>query len=181
MNCIGYAVSMFKFILSFICLFTVASLAAETVYKKTNPDGTVEFTDTPSIDSEKIKIREPSTYTPIKLPFLTVPLKKQNSSYSHSIIINQPVNDVMLVNPSEVQVSISLLPFLLSGKGHKIRYSLAGDSIVSKNLSVTFKNVPRGTHVLSVSIVDASGEVVGSSASRTFHVKRFFKKRAGAR
>lgn len=149
---------------------------AETVYKKTNPDGEVEFTDKPSTGSEKIKIRKPSTYSPASLPSLNLPTKKLSPDFNYSLTINQPANDSTIVNQTEVQVSISVQPALLSGQGHQIRYSLAGESIVSRNSSETFKNVSRGTHNLTVSVVDADGEVISPVASTTFHVKRFHKK-----
>ena len=166
---------MSKLIFTLICLFTFVSLAqaAETVYKKTKPDGAVEFTDKPSTGSEKIKIRKPSTYSPAPLPSLNLPTNKQSLGNDYSITIAQPVNDSTIVNQTEVQVSISVQPALLSGQGHQIRYSLAGESIVSRNSSETFKDVSRGTHNLTVSIIDANAEVVSPVASTTFHVKRF--------
>jgi len=169
---------MSKFILTLICVFISVSITAETVYKKTNPDGSVEFTDQPSTDSEEVKIRKPSTYNPPRLPALTLPTKKLSPSFNYEIIINQPVNDATIVGKMDVSVSISIQPALKSDYGHQIRYQLAGQSIVSRNTSETFKNVNRGTHNLTVSIVDTNGEVVSPVASSTFHMKRFFKKPA---
>jgi len=167
---------MSKFILTLICILISVSITAETVYKKTNPDGSVEFTDTPSTESEEVKIRKPTTYSPTQLPAVNLPTKKLSPSYDYSITINQPENDTTIVNQADVQVSISVQPALLSGQGHQIRYSLAGESIVSRNASETFKNVSRGTHNLTVSVIDANAEVVSPVASTTFHMKRFFKK-----
>lgn len=168
---------MSKLIFTLICLFTLVSLAqaAETVYKKTKPDGAVEFTDKPSTDSEKIKIRKPSTYSPAPLPSLNLPTKKQSPGNDYSITITQPANDSTIINQPSVQVSISVQPALLSGQGHQIRYTLAGESIVSRNSSETFINVPRGTHNLTVSVIDENAEVVSPVATTTFHVKRFHK------
>lgn len=165
-----------KLILTLICILVSVSITAETVYKKTNPDGSVEFTDTPSTESEEVKIRKPTTYSPTSLPALNLPTKKLSPSFNYSLTINQPANDETIVNQADVQVSISVQPALLSGQGHQIRYSLAGESIVSRNSSETFKNVSRGTHNLTVSVIDANAEVVSPVASTTFHMKRFFKK-----
>lgn len=167
---------MSKLILTLICIFISVSITAETVYKKTNPDGSVEFTDTPSSGSEKIKVRKPSTYSPTPLAPLNSPTKKPSQDFNYSLTINQPANDETIVNQADVQVSISVQPALLSGQGHQIRYSLDGESIVSRSSSETFMNVSRGTHNLTASVVDAEGEVVSPAASTTFHMKRFFKK-----
>lgn len=167
---------MSKFLLTLICIFISVSVTAETVYKKTNPDGSVEFTDQKSTDSEEVKIRKPTTYTPTRLPSLNLPTKKLSPTFNYEITINQPTNDATIVGKMDVSVSVSVQPALLSGQGHQIRYELAGQSIVSRNMSETFKNVDRGTHNLTVSIVDRNAEVVSPVVSSTFHMKRFFKK-----
>lgn len=166
---------MSKFILTLICVFISVSVTAETVYKKTNPDGSVEFTDQPSTDSEEVKIRKPTTYQAPRLPALTLPTKKLSPTFNYQLSINQPVNDSVIVGKMDVLVSVSVQP-PISSIGHQIRYQLAGQSIVSRNMSETFKNVDRGTHNLTVSIVDRNGEVVSPVVSSTFHMKRFFKK-----
>jgi len=136
---------MSKLLLTLICIFISVSITAETVYKKTNPDGSVEFTDQKSIDSEEVKIRKPTTYTPTRLPSLSLPSKKLSPSFNYEITINQPVNGATIVGKMDVSVSISIHPELKGGYGHQIRYQLAGQSIVSRNTSETFKNVDRGT------------------------------------
>jgi len=167
---------MSKLILTLICVFISVSVTAETVYKKTNPDGSVEFTDQPSTDSEEVKIRKPTTYQAPRLPALNLPTKKLSPTFNYQLTINQPVNDSVIVGKMDVSVSVAVQPALLSGRGHQLRYQLAGQSIISRNMSEIFKNVDRGTHNLTGSIVDRNGEVVSPVVSSTFHMKRFFKK-----
>lgn len=169
---------MIKFItLLFVALLSV-SVVAETVYKKTKPDGSVEFTDQASQDSEEVKVRKPTSFSPPKLPRLSLPSKKLSPSFNYELIIVKPVNDSTLLNEMEIPVSITLQPALKTGYGHKIYYQLAGQSITSDKTSVVFKNVDRGTHTISVSIVNNDGEIVSPIASSVIHVKRFFKKPA---
>ena len=54
---------MYRVIIVIIALLLAFSVGAETVYKKVNPDGSVEFTDRDSKDSEEIKVHEPATYS----------------------------------------------------------------------------------------------------------------------
>jgi len=157
-----------------VVLFTV-SISAETVYKKTNPDGSVVFTDQPSTDTEEVQIRKPTTYTPTRLPSLSLPTKKLQPNYNYSLTINKPANDSTIVGVSDVIVSVSVQPSI-SRTGHQLRYQLAGKSIISRNATETFTNVDRGTHNLTVSVVNKNGEVVSPVVSTTFHMKRFFKK-----
>ena len=173
---VGYALTMNKFLLTLFCLLFSVSLVAETVYKKTNPDGSVEFTDTGSKDSEEIKIREPTTFAPPQLPSLGLPVKKLKPSFNYDLTVTKPAEDEVVVNSVNVTVSVSLQPPLLSG--HQVRYELAGESKVSSAASATFVNVPRGTHSIIVSVIDKNGEVVSPIVSRNFHMKRFFKKPA---
>ena len=167
---------MNKFILSLVCLCLSVSVTAETVYKKTNPDGSVVFTDQPSSDSEEIKVRKPTTFSAPRLPAVTLPTKKLKPSFNYELSISKPVNDSTVLNTSDVVVSVSVQPALKSAYGHKIRYKLGIQSLTSDKMSVTFKNVDRGTHSIYVSIVDQKGEVVSPVASVQFHMKRFFKK-----
>jgi hypothetical protein len=167
---------MNKFLLTLFCLLITVSVQAETVYKKVNPDGSVEFTDTGSEDSEEIKIRKPTTYKPTVLPKLDLPVKKLKPSVNYELTVTKPKEDSVVVNQQNVTVSISLQPALLSG--HQVRYELAGESKLSEGSSVTFMNVPRGTHSIIVSVIDQNGEVVSPIVSRNFHMKRFFKKPA---
>lgn len=168
---------MSKFILTLICIFISVSITAETVYKKTNPDGSVTFTDQQSTDSEEVEIRKPTSFAPLRLPALNLPTKKLKPNYNYVVVINSPANDTTILNKQDVEVSVSVSPDI-GRYGHQIRYQLAGQSIVSQSSSETFKNVSRGTYNLTVSVVDANGNVVSPVASRTFHMKRFFKRPA---
>ena len=75
---------MNKFLLTLFCLIVAFSIHAETVYKKVNPDGSVEFTDTGSKDSEEIKIRKPKSALPLAPGWRK---KKRNKSRSR---VNEP-------------------------------------------------------------------------------------------
>ncbi|MDH5600400.1 MAG: DUF4124 domain-containing protein [Gammaproteobacteria bacterium] len=169
-----YAFTMTKFLTIFICLLFSVSIMAETVYKKTNPDGSVEFTDTGSKDSEEIKIRKPTTYTPPRLPKLNLPVKKIKPSFNYNLTVIKPAEDSVIVNQSNVTVAISLQPPLISG--HQVQYELAGESKLSTASSVIFMNVPRGSHSIIITVIDNKGVVVSPIVSRNFHMKRFFKK-----
>lgn len=153
-----------------------ASIVAETVYKKTNPDGSVTFTDQPSTDSKEVKIRKSTTYKPIGLPHLNLPSKKLSPSFNYELAITQPTNDATITGQHNVTVSISVKPTLKIEFGHQIRYQISNQTITSRSTSETFKNVSRGTHSVNVSIVDQNGSVVSPTASSLFHMKRFFKK-----
>lgn len=165
-------------LLLLFCFFISVSVVAETVYKKTNPDGSITFTDTPSTDSEEIKVRKPTTYKPLNLPAPRLPTKKLSPSFDYTVTINNPSADAVITDNIDVVVSVSVEPALKTGYGHQIVYQMGGNSKKSQALTATFKNVSRGSHNLSVSIIDRTGEIVSRVASTSFHMKRFFKKPA---
>lgn len=149
-------------------------ISAETVFKKVNPDGSVEFTDRETKNSKEIKVRKPVTYKPLNLPPLSQPKIKKKAAAGYSISITQPTTDSTIIGKADVQVVVRIIPAL--SPGYKLRYQLGSEVIESEQTSTLFRNVNRGTHNLSVSVIDSKGEIIGSSASTTFHMKRFFKK-----
>ena len=161
---------MNKYILVLICLLLSVSAIAETVYKKTNPDGSVEFSDIDSKDSEEIKIRKPIIIPAPRLPAVS----SHQKAINYEVTIIEPVNDSTIIGNNKIKVVVSVSPAL--PKSHKFRYQLGKQSVDSRNHSVSLDNVIRGTHTLSVSVINSKGEVVGSGTASVFHMKRFFKK-----
>jgi len=170
---VSYALRMNKFIFSLICLFLSVSIAAETVYKTTNPDGSVEFSDEKKKDSEEVKIRKTTTFSAPRLPALKAPAKKTKLIH-YEVIIIEPVNDTTIIGNNEIEVSVSVSPALPTS--HKFRYQLGKQTLDSRSTTVSLDNVIRGTHTLRVSVINFKGEVVSAGASSTFHMKRHFKK-----
>lgn len=167
---------MYNILSIILCLSFATSLAAETVYKTTNADGSVTFTDRESIDSEKVEVNKAQTYQaprPASLPLAT---KKLSPSVDYVLNIVQPGEGANFINTETVSVSVVLVPNLKTGYGHQLRYELAEQTIVTQNSSYTFNNVYRGEHTLKVTVVDKEGDPISSVATKSFFVKRFFKK-----
>ena len=164
---------MKKLIFLVVCLFISVSITAETVYKKTNPDGSVVFTDQPSTDTEEVKIRKPTTFSPLSLPSLRSPDKKVKP-INYVVTIIEPSNDSTIIGTTSINVSVTVNPEL--PHSHQFRYQLGKQTLDSHSTAVSLDNVIRGTHVLNVSVINNKGEVVSSGSSVTFHQKRFFKK-----
>ena len=170
---------MNKLIIFTGCLFLSFSVFAETVYKTTNPDGSVSFTDRETKNSEKINVQKTQTVPAQRFSnTLNLPTKKLSPQTEYAITIKQPLNDSTILDSSDVSVTISVEPVISAASGNKIRYQLGGQTIENQSMAVVFKNVERGSHNLVVSIINANGEQIGSPVSQTFHMKRFFKKPA---
>ena len=164
---------MKKLIFLVVCLFISVSITAETVYKKTNPDGSVVFTDQPSTDTEEVKIRKPTTFSPLSLPSLRSPNKKAKP-INYVVTIIEPSNDSTIIGNTRINVSVAVTPDLV--QRHQFRYQLGKQTLDTYRAAVSLDSVNRGTHVLNVSIINHDGEVVSSGSSVIIHQKRFFKK-----
>ena len=167
---------MQKLIFSFICIFILASVNAETIYKKVNPDGSVSFSDKNIKGSKSVNVRETITYTTPKLPTLE-PIKIKPKPIEYEITIFEPEKDKLFINKPDVKVSISVKPTLNKKLKHQFKYQVGERTILSSERSVVFKDLYRGTHELLVSIVDKKNETVNEVVTRIFHVKRFFKRK----
>lgn len=167
---------MYKILCIIVCLSFATASAAETVYKTTNPDGSVTFTDRESVDSEKVKVNKAQTYQAPRSPSLPLVTKKLSPSVNYVLNIVQPSKGANIINTDIVPVSVVLVPGLKTGLGHQLRYELAEQTILTQHSSHTFNKVYRGEHTLKVTVVDKQGDAVSSVATSTFFVKRFFKK-----
>jgi hypothetical protein len=176
---VGYSSSMrTSFVFTIFCLFFAMQVtdAQAEVYKRVNPDGSVEFSDVPDKSGEKPVTLEPSTtYKPPKLqPAPKQPARKTFTGYE-SVKINQPENDVTIRdNTGNISVMVSSKPalqpghsFILLMDGNKVGEGRAG------NYNLT--NLPRGSHTLTVQIQDGEGNTLIQSGAVTFFLKRFSK------
>lgn len=159
-----------------LCFALIAPAIAETVYKTTNPDGSVTFTDRESVDSEKVNVNKTQTYPAPRVPSLPLTTKKLTPSVNYNLSIVKPGQGTNFINTDTVSVSVVLVPNLNKAYGHQLRYELAEQTIVTQNTSYTFSKVYRGEHELKVTVVDKHGDPVTPVVKTIFFVKRFTKK-----
>ncbi|MGB1270695.1 MAG: DUF4124 domain-containing protein [Endozoicomonas sp.] len=154
------------------------------IYKTVDENGNVVFSDTrPSHQSsEEVKLRPttPMQVMPVEPPSARPPEEKREPSaevYSRLEII-EPVNDQTVRTSGNFAVKVATTPKLQPG--HKLRLLMDGNAVepARRSLDFTLLNVDRGTHVLTVEVVDQQKNVVRSSTS-TVHVQRAIYKAPG--
>lgn len=147
------------------------------IYKTVDENGNVVFSDTrsPHQPGEEVKLRPitPMQVMPVEPPLARSPEDKQEPStggYSRLEIVD-PVNDETVRNSGNFAVKVAMTPKLQPG--HKLRLLMDGDAVepARRSLNFTLLNVDRGTHVLTVEVVDQQENVIQSSVS-TVHVQR---------
>ena len=169
-----------RFVL-FILLFSFSAYVAQaeekTIYKKYNKDGVVEFSDLPDKKSKAVRVPPMNTYKqkPFPKKFQEKVEEKTTVTRYDLINITAPVNDTQVrENSGNVSVSIKLTPTL--NPAHSVKLVLDGNeeaAVTGNSLTLTLKNVSRGTHKLQAFIIDKDGNVLIQSNSIVFHLKRY--------
>ena len=163
-----------KLVFILFLFFYLPSLFGE-VYKTVDEDGNIIFTDRPVTNSEKIKLKELKTTETVK------PSSSSSGSSSRGentedfsykkLLVSSPTDGSSIrSNTGNVSISVVSEPSLRSG--HRVLITMDGKELskgTGKSTSLT--NVDRGTHTISVSIIDSSSNSI-ISASSTFSVLR---------
>lgn len=160
-------------------LFSLLSLLALPVsagiYTYIDADGNRVFTDRPgsraveSVDSRTIN-RMPAQ--PTAPPAISGKPPREARFTYRLLEIVQPAHDATLRNNAgDLSVSVTSEPVLQPG--HLYRLLLDGRPMATTSEpGFALRNVDRGSHQLSVEIVDSQGQTLQSSPPRTFHLLR---------
>lgn len=165
-----YAGIMRKLILS-LCLIFCYSLQAAEVYKSVDQYGNTVFSDVPSDNAEKIDVQELPTIPALKeQPFRATP-PKPVERYS-SVAISSPSNDeTYFKSEGDVVVSVSTQPHLFPSDTI-VLYLNSNEFLSGQALTFRIPELDRGTYQLRAAIKDASGKILKSSETVTFHLRQ---------
>lgn len=162
--------------LSFLLFIVLLpGLASAAVYKWTDADGMVHFTDTPREGAEEVYVAPAQTYTPAPLPPITPRPETPPPPVAYTRFeLTSPAQEATLRdNTGDITVNFVMEPALKVGRGHKLVVLLDGQAQPPvKANTVVVKNVPRGTHSLQGQILDSRGEVLMASQSITVYLFR---------
>lgn len=156
-------------------LVTSTSFSATQVYKKVLPDGSTSFSDEEQENAELIMVEPVPTVPAFKVPPNSNASSNDDNNDNQSLNYNKleilsPSNNAAFHTSSgTVEINIESTPELHSG--HRFKIFLGNNLLAEqRGTQVVANNVPRGTHQLSVNIVDRSGSVIKSTNSRfTIH------------
>jgi len=157
------------------------SLQAD-IYRSIDRDGNVTFTDEPNNKAELIELEELPTYEAAPIPVLPVeampePVEEENElkKPKYKISITSPEqNQSIWTGGGVLTASVSVQPELNVNRADKVQFKLDGKKVgePQTGLSYTFENIERGSHILTVSVVDNKGKVIKTSKSVLFHMHR---------
>ena len=174
-----------------ICL-AASSFAGTKIYRTVDENGTVTFTDKPpageQVEAAPLDVKPANVYAPASrsrdaagrdLWIVDGAEGSENSddageqvfTYQSLEITSPSADEAVRSNNGNLSVTVAIRPHL--DGAHRLQLSLDGaTAATSSGTSFALKNVSRGTHVASVSVVDDNGAVLITSGSVEFHVLR---------
>ena len=196
MDLIGRA--LMPLLLLVIASLTVEATAAgtlieKTVYRVTDEQGNITFTDQPEANSGVIERQIVSVINLMRAP---VSPKPEDNGAAHSPVTNsgsaasassiQPYTQAIIVSPREgstlrntagaMTIELSLIPQLQTG--HQVQLWVDGQRYGSaiKATTLHVANIERGPHQLICHVLNADGRPVAITAAVSVHVKRPFNR-----
>jgi hypothetical protein len=161
-------------------LFSLSPIVAQAeIYKHINKDGTVEYTDTPSIDAKPVILPKLTIWhldKPLPTPTTTTPNTTSHkpshkmADYQSLVFVSPQDNSAFYATNGELAVSVKTSPSLQNGD--RIEFLVDGQSVLTTSSTHgTLKNLDRGTHQFSAKIIDKSGKALfsGNTITVTIH------------
>ena len=159
----------------FVVAFASGSSFADSAVYRANEGGEIIYSDQAYKNSEKLKLPAVNTHEAPKVQIPTSgpsdPTAPEALRYQVQIVT--PENAATVISAvGEVTMDFNTQPSLLTHAGHRLRWSLGKLSGETSGLNVRVVSVDRGTHTLSVSVVDAEGLALSDTSHHVFHLLR---------
>lgn len=159
----------------FLACSALVSNAYAEVYKKVNPDGSVEFTDIPEKKGAKpIELKPHSTYTPPPPPRNTAAATSKKTAATNyiSLSIVSPTDDETIRDGAgNITIKLKSEPGLQSGHIYVLQMdgNKAGEGTSG---SFNLKHIDRGDHTFIGQVADENKIVILESQPVTVHLFR---------
>jgi hypothetical protein len=151
--------------------------AAQSVYKVTDEDGNVTFTDTPSLSSEAT-VEEHSLHAPnsaqpvVSSPETSESVESASPPQFETKIVSPADNTTIPMGPGNFAVQVSLRPRLEAGENLQLLLDGKPMGAPQRIPNWQLSNVYRGEHRLQVLRIDDAGAELDASDVSTVFVMR---------
>lgn len=157
-----------------LVLLAPAGLSAAEVYRSVDENGNPVFTDQPSDDAEKIELQEITTIPALQdYPPPSGGVNDQGAGevYRELSLTSPQPEQTYFRGEGPLPVTIRLEPRLRSGD--TVAVFMDGEEILKgRATTYTLPELDRGTHELSVAVMDAHGNILKTSESVTFYMRQ---------
>lgn len=148
------------------------------IYRYTNAQGEVVYTSQPpaGVAANPVELSTPNR---LEAPSRPSEQNQPPSSSSKTAATSYQISwmglssgQTIRANNGDLQIGVHLEPALQSG--HFLRFSLDGQAVTGPQTTpeVSLTELDRGTHSLTVEVLEANGRVVQSSPALSFTVQR---------
>ena len=147
------------------------------LYKTIAPNGTVEFSDSPKVDSKPVtfgKQQLNSTHLlgpkPLGQQYQPSLVSQNNNNIIHTLELLSPGNEATIRdNNGSVLIQV-ILPPALAQKTDLVFTVIVDDKLTfTENKSMfNIENIPRGSHTIFVQAYDKNGKLIAKSLPITF-------------
>jgi hypothetical protein len=169
---------MRRFLVLAMLLASLNSLA-DSIYRTTDADGNVVFTDAPNATSrpaEPVDIQRTNTIAPVQitpLPDVNSTGEEQVVAPAYSVTITSPANETSFpMGPGNFSVSVSVSPALKKYEGLQLFLNGVPWGTPQRDTMWDLINVFRGQQDLTVAVVNNAGETLAMSAPVRVFVHR---------
>ena len=161
-----------------VFLSLLTCVANAQVYKWTDSQGVVHFSDTPHFGAEtldNIQTQNYSTPPPVQstLPVINKELNANTQKLYTKLAIIQPEDQATIRNnQGYALVTVEVQPKLFSGNKLQVVFDGKPQGAPQETLIFQLNGIYRGSHNVAVQIVDAAGEVIKTSPKVVFFMQR---------
>lgn len=167
---------MSRLVLLIISFFILQSSFAATVYKYVDENGNTVFTDEPRKGAEVLDVQPVPTIPALQVPPPEPQAAPKSTFKYNKIVIVSPEHQHNFINETDpIVVQVALSPSLRSEDKLQLMLNGAPKGNPISSTSFRLEQLPRGEYNTSVQVLDKNGEVLGTSASVEFYVKRHSK------
>jgi hypothetical protein len=175
---------MYHTLLFLLCLLLPLAGNAQQIYKSTDADGNVVFSDTPpngDAEVETVELKRLNT-APAPVPLPTARNQQNNdgadedeaeADSGYRVTISSPTDETTIaMGPGNFEVKASVDP--TPGRGHHLQLRMDGEVQGEPQDASQWRltNVFRGAHDLRVEVVDSEGTLLAHSEPVRVYVLR---------
>ncbi len=173
----GSIMKLINSLILVLAVFLIASLSHAEIYKSTDEQGRVIYTDNPALGKKVDQVDLPPINTQPATRLSNKSPNQKSKKVVYKVSISQPKQGTQIPTGQEaLDLQVGVLPPPKSS--YSLQAYLNGSPIgpSSKRQRWQLKALYRGEHQLTVNLIDDSGNVLASSDPVTIYVQRASKK-----
>jgi hypothetical protein len=158
-----------------ICLLITMPVLAASVWKWRDANGVVHYSDQPVPGAEQVTVQNSSLFTSTPVATGAASSSSRNAVVNYkNVEIWKPSNEMTVANTGgQVSVGVRVEPAL--AVGHRVALYMDGrlvNGFPPQGMEYDLSDVERGAHTLVLTVIDAQGKPVMSSAPVQFFVQQ---------